>query len=129
MLAIVAVFAFARPEYRAADASEMIDFSTRHYYSPDTVRSAFAEQGIRLRVTSTFYGLVSLSNVRPPVRAEALQVNVGPRTSTGSWGPELEPYDERFGNLLVTYGDDDEALLEKVEAAVVALRYEGLTFR
>jgi hypothetical protein len=47
---------------------------------------------------------------------------IGPRTGTGSYGPELEPYDERFGNVLVTYGRDDAQLLERVSAAVDALR-------
>lgn len=54
--------------------------------------------------------------------ADALNVVVGPRTGTGSYGPELEPYDERFGNVLVTYGGEDEQLLEQIENAVDALR-------
>lgn len=43
-------------------------------------------------------------------------------TGTGSWGPKLEPYDERFANILVTYGGTDEYLLARVEDAVAALR-------
>ena len=54
--------------------------------------------------------------------AEALKVQVGPRTGTGSFGPELAAYDERFGNVMVTYGGSDEGLLDRVEAAVDELR-------
>jgi hypothetical protein len=51
-----------------------------------------------------------------------LQVQVAPRNGKGSWGPVLQPYDERFDNVGVTYGGGDEALLERVEAAVEDLR-------
>jgi hypothetical protein len=46
-----------------------------------------------------------------------LNVVVGPRTGMGSYGPELETYDERFGNVLVTSGGG-ERLLDRVRAAV-----------
>jgi hypothetical protein len=49
-------------------------------------------------------------NGDPSFFADALQVEVGPRAGTGSWGPKLESYDERFGNVLVTYGGHDEQL-------------------
>lgn len=55
-------------------------------------------------------------------KQHALNVVVGPRTGTGSYGPRLEPFDERFGNVLVTYGGKDERLLERIENAVDALR-------
>jgi hypothetical protein len=63
-----------------------------------------------------------LCHERVPCRAAVLQVMVGPKTGRGSWGPKLEPYDERFDNVLVTYGGHDEALLRQVEAAVSDLR-------
>ncbi|MEP6908945.1 MAG: hypothetical protein ABI896_00785 [Actinomycetota bacterium] len=47
---------------------------------------------------------------------------VAPRTGTGSWGPKLEPYDERFGNVAVTYGGPDDDLLTRIKAAVSSLR-------
>jgi hypothetical protein len=34
----------------------------------------------------------------------------------------LEPYDERLANVMVTYGGEDEGLLDRVKAAVSALR-------
>jgi hypothetical protein len=47
---------------------------------------------------------------------------VAPSIGSGSWGPELEPYDERFDNLLVTYGGNNQRLLDEVDAAVSSLR-------
>ena len=122
ILATAGVFVFARPEYRPQYESEMIDFSKQHYYSPASVRQAFAAEGIHLREASRFAGMLILSNTPRHLTADALTVVVGPRAGTGSYGPELEPYDERFGNVLVTYGGKNERLLERVENAVDTLR-------
>lgn len=65
--------------------------------------------------------MLILSNSPRHLTADALNVVVGPRTGTGSFGPELEPYDDRFGNVLVTYGGEDEQLLERIENAVDSL--------
>ncbi|MBA3383980.1 MAG: hypothetical protein H0T20_04915 [Actinobacteria bacterium] len=67
-------------------------------------------------------GMLILNTTPLHSTADALNVVVGPRTGTGSYGPELELYDERFGNVLLTYGGEDERLLGGVEAAVDALR-------
>jgi hypothetical protein len=91
------------------------------HYSPDAVRSAFAKQGIKLRVNSKFFGITMLSRVAVP-DANALQISVGPRTGKVDWGPKLEPYDERFGNFAVTYGGHDAGLLKRVKTAVSSLR-------
>ena len=116
------VFVFATPEYQPDYESEMIDFSKQHYYSPSSVRQAFATEGIRLREASRVGGMIILSTTPDHLTADALNVVVGPRTGKGSYGPELETYDERFGNVLVTYGGADERLLDRVKAAVGALR-------
>lgn len=116
---VAAVFAFARPAYHPNE-SKTIDFSAVRHYSPAVVRGAFADQGIQLR-ESTAFEITVLSQGRNP-RADDLQVMVAPRTGTGSWGPKLEPYDERFGNVAVTYGGGDEQLLAEVKAAVSTLR-------
>jgi hypothetical protein len=117
-----AVFTVARPQFRSADGSEMVDFSKRTYRSLETVQSAFAAEGIQVRVVGRFNGFITLSNGSAPVQADALQVVVAPKSGNGSWGPRLEPYDERFDNLLVTYGGKDERLLARVKSAVSALR-------
>ena len=119
-----AVFLLARPQYERypSGGGEMIDFSEVRHYAPASVREAFAAHGVPLRTRSVFSGLVTLGTPRGARTADALQVVVGPRTGTGSFGPELEPYDERFGNVLVTYGGTDERLLDRVEAAVDDLR-------
>jgi len=122
VLAAAALLAVARPQLDQGDGSEMIDFSEEAYHSPAAVRAAFAAEGVRLRVASRFNGFVTLSNEPRPLTADALQVNLAPRSGKGSWGPRLEPYDERFGNVLVTYGGTDRRLLANVEAAVAALR-------
>ena len=116
------VFVFAQPEYRPDYESEMIDFSKQHYYSPSSVRQAFATEGIRLREASRVGGMIILSTTPDRLTSDALNVVVGPRTGKGSYGPELETYDKRFGNVLVTYGGADKQLLDRVKAAVGALR-------
>jgi hypothetical protein len=125
LAATVIVFTFARPQDHPRYESKMIDFSQVRYYSPPTVRRAFAEDQVRLRFVSRFSGIEAYSNRRLPFDADQLQVMVGPSSGRGSWGPKLEPYDERFGNVLVTYGGNDEQLLERVKAAVSALRTLG----
>ena len=100
----------------------MIDFSKQRYYSPQNVARVFAKHGIGLRRASTFGGFVVFSTARRPLHAHGLQVIVGPRTGTHSFGPKLQPYDARFGNVLVSYGGIDERLLANAQAAVATLR-------
>jgi len=116
------VLVFPRPEYQPDYESEPIDFSKQHYYSPSSVTQAFATEGIHLREASRVGGMIILSTTPDRLTADALNVVVGPRTGKGSYGPELESYDERFGNVLVTYGGADEQVLDRVEAAVDVLR-------
>jgi hypothetical protein len=49
-------------------------------------------------------------------------VAVGARTGRLSFGPELTSYDERFENVLVTYDGTDEAVVNRLDAAVEALK-------
>lgn len=122
LMATAGMFVFARPAYQPEYGSKMIDFSEVTYYSPASVRQAFAAEGIRLREASRVGGMLILSDTPGHLTADALNVVVGPRTGSGSYGPELESYDERFGNVLVTYGGGDEQLLAGVDAAVDSLR-------
>lgn len=84
---------------------------------------ALADQGIDLYRSKAFS--ITVFSETPQQFADELQVLVGPRRGHGSWGPKLEPYDERFGNVLVTYGGRDERMLERVKNAVSALRSSG----
>jgi hypothetical protein len=122
LVATGSVFAFARPAYHPRYESKMIDFSKVEHYSPATVRKAFKMAGVRLHVSSRFSGMVMMSNASVPVQADALQVVVGPRKGKGSFGPKLEAYDERFGNVMVTYGGANNGLLRRIESAVSSLR-------
>jgi hypothetical protein len=122
LAATAAVFIFARPQYHPTYESKMIDFSKVAHHSPGTVREAFAQHGVRLSVVSHFSGMTIMSTEEAPLRADALQVGVAPRSGTGSWGPRLEAYDKRFDNVLVTYGGEDERLIAELDAAVSSLR-------
>jgi hypothetical protein len=85
------------------------------------VRRSFAAQGIPLRHRTHAGRIVWFSNM-PAFRAADLAVMVGPRTGKGSWGRQLEPYDERFGNFLVTYCGADQRLERRIDAAVSEFR-------
>ena len=119
LLITVGVFTFARPVYHSPNESPTIDFSKVHYYSPATVKRAFARHGIELHSGDVSWWM---SDQPPPWRTGALQVLVGSHNGKASWGAKLEPYDERFGNVFVSYGGHDEALLRRVKAAVSDIR-------
>lgn len=117
------VFTFARPEYHPPNESKTIDFSKEHYYPLPAVKRAFAAHGIALDAgDAPGPGFAWLGYGPPPFRAASLQVIVAPHNGRASWGAKLEPYDERFGNVFVTYGGHDDALLHRVKAAVSDIR-------
>jgi hypothetical protein len=122
-LATAGVFVFARPAYHRQYESKMIDFSKERHYDRGAVRAAFAAHGIELYAAEgPVRGSSWFANRPAPWPADALQVIVMPATGKGSFGPKLERYDERFGNVIVTYGGHDEELLDRVEATVDRLR-------
>jgi hypothetical protein len=121
-VAMAAVFVLVLPAYHLQYENTMVDFSKQHYYSPNVVRRSFARQGITLHAGERFGGMTWLSNASLPFPADSLQVMVAERNGRASWGPKLQAYDERFGNVFVTYGGHDERLLERVKAAVTTLR-------
>jgi hypothetical protein len=126
LLVTVGIFTFARPEYHPPNESKMIDFSKQHYYSPALVRKTFAAHGIVLHVgASPGLGMAWMGHTPVPFPADSLQVMVGPRTGRGSWGAKLEPYDERFGNVFVSYGRHDDGLLRRVKAAASDMRNDS----
>ncbi len=123
-LTVGGVLVLARPEYRDANESEMIELAERAFVAPTAVRSAFAAEGVRLPYRSRFARLTMFSSV-PPARQGQLGkviVVVGPRTGRISFGPEVASYDERFENVLVTYDGTDDAVVDRLDAAVEALK-------
>jgi hypothetical protein len=113
---------FARPEYHPRYESKMIDFSHEQYFNPAKVQRVFADHGVRLRKIDAVASFVFFVRPGSSGDAKGLQVSVAPRNGKGSWGPELEPYDARFGNVLVTYGGSDGDLLRRVKSAVSSIR-------
>jgi hypothetical protein len=65
--------------------------------------------------------LLVLHSDPPPQTADKLSVLVGTRTGLVGFGAKYNAYDERFENVMVTYGGSDEALLARIKAAVAAL--------
>jgi hypothetical protein len=125
LAALAATIVFGRPAYHsypAQSTNTMIDFSKGHYSSPSVVRRSFAANGITLHAGDRSGGLTWLSNEPLPFPADSLQVMVAERNGRASWGPKLQPYDERFDNVFVTYGGNDKRLLGRVKASVADLR-------
>jgi hypothetical protein len=116
-------YVLARPEYRAADASEMIELAEQEYISPGAVGAAFAAEGVRLPHRSAFVNMTILNSAPPAAqgRPGKVVVVVGGRTGRVGFGPKVTPYDERFENVLVTYDGTDEAVVDRIDAAVAAL--------
>lgn len=101
----------------------MTNLAEQDYLSPARVRAAFAAEGVPLPYSTRIANLTTFSNGRRGATAEKLFVQIGARTGRIGFGPELTPYDERFENVLVTYGGPDEALLARVKDAVAALKH------
>jgi hypothetical protein len=115
LIVAVGVFTFAQPAYHPRHEA---------YYAPGMVTRTFARHGVTLRAVNGPGGFQLF--LRPGDKGDvaSLQVLLAPRRGRGrgSWGPKLEPYDVRFGNVYVTYGGNDHALLERVQAAVSDIR-------
>ncbi len=111
----------ARVETGGGD-SQMIQLAQQAHVSVTEVRDAFAAEGIVLRYSTTS-PVVTILSTSPPGRwtSEKLFVHVGGRTGQIDFGVRLTEYDERFENILVTYGGDDESLLRHIESSVETL--------
>ena len=120
--AVAAVFTFARPQLESEPGTEMVNLAEKDYVSADAVRAAFAAEDLPLRYTTRFASLLILHSDPPPQTAEKLSVVVGARTGRVSFGAKYNSYDERFENIVVTYGGSDEAVLSRIESAVAALK-------
>jgi hypothetical protein len=111
----------ARVETGGGD-SQMIQLAEQAHVSVAAVRDAFAAEGIVLRYSTTA-PVVTILSTSPPGQwtSEKLFVHVGGRTGQIDFGARSTEYDERFENILVTYGGDDESLLRRIELSVEAL--------
>jgi hypothetical protein len=120
--------AFARPEYHPRYAGNTIDMSLARVYGVAQVRAAFAAHGIKLRYSSGIgrgaTGITILSTKRSP-QSKDVSVMVAGRRARVSWGPKLDRYDVRFGNVAIAYGGDDPGMLNAIEAAVFNLTNVG----
>ncbi len=126
LAATVAVFTFARPEYRDDIPVETVNLAAEEHLSVSAVRDAFAASGIDLRHANTDTEVAWLAPAPPPHDERSLYVNVLPTTGTVGIGQvESDAYEERVGNVVVHYGGGDARTLERVEAAVAALREAG----
>jgi hypothetical protein len=129
LAAVAAVVVFAHPQL-ASDltiepGTEMVDLAEKDFISPAAVRAAFAAEGLPLPYTTAIGSppLVTLSNsARGTATAGKLFVLVGARTGRVGFGAKFTEYDERFENVMVTYGGGDEAMLTQIRAAVETLR-------
>lgn len=120
--AVAAVFTFARPQLESEPGTETVDLAEKDYISPDTVRAAFAAESLPLQYKARSGPLIVLHSDPPPQTAEKLSVVVGARTGRVGFGAKYNAYDERFENVMVTYGGGDGALLARIEAAVARLK-------
>lgn len=123
--AFAAVFTFARPELESEPGTEMVNLSEKDYINPAAVRAAFAAEGLPLRYTSNSRPLLVLYRDPPPQTAERLTVGVGARTGLVGFGAKYNAYDERFENVMVTYGGSNEAMLARIKSAVATLKNEA----
>jgi hypothetical protein len=120
--AFAAVFTFARPQLESEPGTEMVNLAEKDYISPAAVRAAFAAEDLPLRYTSNSPRLLVLYSDPPPQTADKLSVLVGARTGFVGFGAKYNAYDERFENVMITYGGSDEAMLARIKAAVATLK-------
>ena len=99
----------------------MVDLAEKDYISPAAVRAAFAAESLPLRYMTRSGLLLVLHSDPPPQTAEKLSVVVGARKGRVGFGARYNAYDDRFENVMVTYGGSDDALLARIKAAVATL--------
>jgi len=119
------VFVFAKPTYQPAVTSKTVDMTTQDHYTIAEVRPAFAAQGIVLIRRSGAGGTTYFSDKHPGVAGDSLLVTIfDPHAKVGFCTVcAAIPYEQRLGNLLVSYGGRDAGLLSKVRAAVAAVKH------
>lgn len=125
VIGTVGVFLFARPTYQPAVTSKTVDMTTQVHYTIAQVRPAFAAQGILLVRRSGAGGTSYFSDKRPGQAGDSFLVTIFDPNATIGFCTVCAaiPYETRLGNLLVSYGGQDPALLGKIRAAVAAVKH------
>jgi membrane-bound lytic murein transglycosylase B len=129
-LAIVGtVFTFARPEYRPVSNTTTVDMARQHQYTVAQIERAFATHAIPLAVINrngdAKHGAVFLARPRRgPLAPTFLVTRFGPEAKVMFGPASTTTYEERFGNVDVSYGmpHPNAALLARIKAAVADLR-------
>ena len=129
-LAIVgAVFTFARPTYHPSNGTTTVDMTGERHYTVAQVERAFASHAVHLVVANhdgnARHGLIFLAPPRPRGVPSDFLVTLFGTEAKVMFGPDTSPsYDERFGNVDVSYGrpHPDEVLLARIKAAVSDLQ-------
>jgi hypothetical protein len=129
-LAIVGtVFTFARPQYRPTSYYATVDMAHRDHYTVAQIEHVFGAHAIPLQVMNhtgnAKHGLIFLARPRRGRLAPTFLVTVFGTEAKVSFGPaSTTTYDERFGNVDVSYGNPhpNEALLDRIKAAVADLQ-------
>jgi hypothetical protein len=129
-LAVVgAVFTFAKPQYRPTSYTTTVDMARQHHYTVAQVAQVFGAHAIRLEVMNhtgnAKNGLIFLARPRRGRLAPTFLVTLFGTAAKVSFGPaSTTTYDERFGNVDVSYGvpHPNPAFLARIKAAVADLQ-------
>jgi hypothetical protein len=129
-LAIVGtMFTFARPEYRPTSYTTTVDMAHQDHYTVAQVEQAFDAHAIPLAVMNhngdAKHGAVFLARPRRGRLAPTFLVTLfGPEAKVMFGPASTTAYDERFGNVDVSYGNPhpNAALLARIKAAVSDLQ-------
>jgi hypothetical protein len=129
-LAIVGfVFTFARPGYRPTSSTTTVDMANQDHYTVAQVERVFDAHAIRLEVMNhngdAKHGVVFLARPRRGRLAQTFLVTLFGTEAEVMFGPaSTTTYDERFGNVDVSYGipHPNAAFLARIKAAVADLQ-------
>jgi hypothetical protein len=125
LIATAGLFALARPAYHARVTEKLVDMRHEDHYRPAEVMRAFATQGIALvRVNhdggTSFYKGRHLG----PADDSFLVTLIDPNVTVGfETGTRKIGYEQRLGNLDVSFGWHDDTLVGRIKAAMKAVKH------
>lgn len=126
-LALLAAFAsltLFRPHYQPDVTVVDVDLARGPHLTVSGVKAAFAKQGtvFTWTVRDPETGITSLGLGSSPWGSADLYVTVLPDHGVLGLGQSAWIAERRLGNVLVDYDGGDEAMRERVQAALLALR-------